>query len=91
VNLGFRDARELAKVLLDRGAQADCGDLHLLRRYERARREDIMSMQLTTDTLQQLFNNNNPLAAQCAQPWAVPYQPVCTAEKNAGAPRTQLT
>jgi 2-octaprenylphenol hydroxylase len=61
VNLGFRDARELARVLLDRGAQSDCGDAHLLRRYERARREDIVSMQLTTDALKHLFNNNNPL------------------------------
>ena len=61
VNLGFRDARELARVLLDRGAQSDCGDAHLLRRYERARREDIVSMQFTTDALKHLFNNNNPL------------------------------
>jgi len=61
VNLGFRDARELAHILQDRGAQTDCGDAHLLRRYERARREDIVSMQLTTDALQHLFNNNNPL------------------------------
>jgi ubiquinone biosynthesis UbiH/UbiF/VisC/COQ6 family hydroxylase len=61
VNLGFRDARELARVLHDRGAQSDCGDLHLLRRYERARQEDIVSMQLTTDTLKHLFNNNNPI------------------------------
>lgn len=61
VNLGFRDARELARVLLDRGAQNDCGDAHLLRRYERARREDIVAMQLTTDALKHLFNNNNPL------------------------------
>lgn len=61
VNLGFRDARELVHVLHNRGAQNDCGDIHLLRRYERARREDIVSMQLTTDTLKQLFNNNNPL------------------------------
>lgn len=61
VNLGFRDARELARVLLDRGAQNDCGDAHLLRRYERARREDIFSMQFTTDTLKHLFNNSNPL------------------------------
>ena len=61
VNLGFRDARELARVLSQRGAQTDCGDPHLLRRYERARREDIVSMQLTTDALQHLFNNNNPL------------------------------
>lgn len=55
VNLGFRDARELAAVLLDRGAQQDCGDLAVLRRYERARKEDVLSMQLATDSLQKLF------------------------------------
>lgn len=58
VNLGFRDARELAGVLAARGAQTDCGDYFLLRRYERARREDIAAMQLATDTLQRLFNND---------------------------------
>lgn len=61
VNLGFRDVRELARVLSQRGAQTDCGDAHLLRRYERARREDIVSMQLTTHTLKYLFNNSNPI------------------------------
>ena len=61
VNLGFRDARELTAVLAARGAQQDCGDYYLLRRYERARREDIAAMQLTTDTLQRLFNNEVPL------------------------------
>ena len=61
VNLGFRDARQLAQVILQRGAQQDCGNIHLLRRYERARREDIVSMQLTTHTLKHLFNNKNPL------------------------------
>jgi 2-polyprenylphenol 6-hydroxylase len=55
VNLGFRDARELAKVLCDRGAQQDCGDYALLRRYERARKEDVLTMQLATDGLQKLF------------------------------------
>ena len=55
VNLGFRDARELAQVLAKRGAQSDCGDYYLLRRYERARREDILGMQLATDGLQKLF------------------------------------
>jgi ubiquinone biosynthesis UbiH/UbiF/VisC/COQ6 family hydroxylase len=59
VNLGFRDARELAQVLTQRGAQADCGDFHLLRRYERARREDIATMQLVTGTLKRLFNNDD--------------------------------
>ncbi len=61
VNLGFRDARQLARVLLQRGPQQDCGDFHLLRRYERARQEDIFSMQAVTDTLKKLFNNDNPL------------------------------
>ena len=55
VNLGFRDARELAAVLCDRGAQRDCGDYALLRRYERARKEDVLGMQVATDGLQKLF------------------------------------
>ena len=55
VNLGFRDARELARVIAGRGLQTDCGDHFLLRRYERARREDILGMQLATDGLQKLF------------------------------------
>jgi ubiquinone biosynthesis UbiH/UbiF/VisC/COQ6 family hydroxylase len=61
VNLGFRDARQLAQVLLERGPQLDCGNIRLLRRYERARKEDILSMQLTTDSLKKLFNNDNPI------------------------------
>ena len=58
VNLGFRDARELAAVLCGRGAQQDCGDYHLLRRYARARIEDVFAMQLATDGLQRLFASN---------------------------------
>lgn len=57
VNLGFQDARVLAQTLMNRGAQADCGDYRLLRRYERARKEDILAMQLATHGLQQLFSN----------------------------------
>lgn len=60
VNLGFRDARELAEVLMQPGT-TDCGDLALLRRYEQARRADILTMQLTTDALKHLFVNANPL------------------------------
>jgi 2-octaprenylphenol hydroxylase len=60
-NLGFRDARQLAQVLLQRGPHTDCGDIHLLRRYDRARKEDILSMQATTDLLKKLFNNDHPL------------------------------
>jgi ubiquinone biosynthesis UbiH/UbiF/VisC/COQ6 family hydroxylase len=58
VNLGFRDARELAQVLAQRGAQDDCGDYHLLRRYERARREDVLVTQFTIDVLHRLFNRD---------------------------------
>jgi len=55
VNLGFRDARELANVLCERGACRDIGEHRLLRRYERARREDVLAMALVTDGLQRLF------------------------------------
>lgn len=61
VNTGFRDARQLARILLERGAQNDCGDAHLLRRYERKRKEDIYTMQAATYGLKNLFNNNIPL------------------------------
>lgn len=64
VNLGFRDARELAGVLMERGPQRDCGDHALLRRYERARREDVTAVQLTTDGLQKLFSNHAVLASK---------------------------
>ena len=57
VNLGFRDARELAAVLAGRGMRRDCGDYYLLRRYERARKEDILALELATDGLQKLFDN----------------------------------
>jgi 2-octaprenylphenol hydroxylase len=63
VNLGFRDARELASVLKDRGAQTDCGDYALLRRYERARREDVLALQVATDGLQKLFARDSPWLA----------------------------
>jgi len=46
------------------GAQSDCGDFPLLRRYERARREDIATMQFTTDALQRLFNNDDAQLAK---------------------------
>lgn len=56
VNLGLRDARELARVLAARGPRRDCGEHGLLRRYERARREDIAALEVTTDYLSKLFN-----------------------------------
>ncbi len=64
VNLGFHDAQKLAEVLLDRGPQHDCGNYQLLRRYDRVRKEDILAMQLVTDGLQKLFNNESDLLRQ---------------------------
>jgi 2-octaprenylphenol hydroxylase len=61
VNMGFRDAQQLARCILDRGAQNDVGDTQLLRRFDRKRREDIATMQATTYGLKHLFNNENPL------------------------------
>ena len=55
VNLGLRDVRELAAVLAARAPRQDCGEWALLRRYERARREDIAAVELSTDALQKLF------------------------------------
>ncbi len=63
LNLGLADARELAQVLHQREFWRGVGDVRLLRRYERARKGDVLAMGATTDGLQQLF-------AQRSQPWA---------------------
>ena len=55
INLGFQDARVLADVLLERPAHVDCGDEAWLRRFERARKEEIVALQSVTDGLQKLF------------------------------------
>jgi ubiquinone biosynthesis UbiH/UbiF/VisC/COQ6 family hydroxylase len=60
VNLGFHDAACLAEVLTARGAQGDAGAYGLLRRYERARKADIMAMQAVTDGLHALFASELP-------------------------------
>ncbi len=64
VNLGLRDTRELAAILNARGLQTDCGDFMLLRRYECARKEDILALEMVTDGLQKLFTNSNPTVAR---------------------------
>lgn len=58
VNLGFGDARALAGTIKARGPR-DCGDPLLLRRYERARKEQIIAMQSVTDGLRELFGRRN--------------------------------
>jgi 2-polyprenylphenol 6-hydroxylase len=55
VNLGFGEASGLAQVLLQREQFRDPGEIRLLRRYERARAEDILALAWVTDGLQRLF------------------------------------
>jgi ubiquinone biosynthesis UbiH/UbiF/VisC/COQ6 family hydroxylase len=64
VNLGFRDAQALAAVLADREPGRDPGDLPLLRRYERARREDVWATQFVTDGLARLFATDHAVLAR---------------------------
>ena len=55
LNLGLADVGALAQVLQDREDWRSPGDLKLLRRYERARKSDVLATGLATDGLQQLF------------------------------------
>ncbi|MGC7406297.1 UbiH/UbiF family hydroxylase [Pandoraea pneumonica] len=62
MNLGLRDVAALGDAVAARESFRDCGDATVLRRYERARKEDIGSMAFTTDGLHKLFSVNSPLA-----------------------------
>ena len=56
LNLGLADARELAaRAAASANTGAASGDSSLLRRYERARKADVLAMAGATDGLQQLF------------------------------------
>jgi 2-polyprenylphenol 6-hydroxylase len=56
MNLGLRDAAALVDAIAKKEPFRDLGDPVLLRRYERARREDIGALMLATDGLQRLFS-----------------------------------
>jgi 2-octaprenylphenol hydroxylase len=58
MNLGFADVAALLKTVAERGPERDCGDARMLGRYARARKEDILFMQLATDGLERLFGTN---------------------------------
>jgi 2-polyprenylphenol 6-hydroxylase len=60
VNLGFQDARCLAEVLEHRSELERPGDLRVLRRYARQRREDVTAMHFVTDRLDRLFASGAP-------------------------------
>jgi 2-octaprenylphenol hydroxylase len=58
MNLGFADVTALLRVLSEREPHRDCGDARVLGRYARERKEDVLLMQLTTDSLARLFGAN---------------------------------
>jgi len=55
LNLGLQDARMLVQVLESREPLRDPGELRLLRRYERARAEPILAMDVMVEGLYRLF------------------------------------
>jgi 2-polyprenyl-6-methoxyphenol hydroxylase-like FAD-dependent oxidoreductase len=75
----LQDARLLADVLASRSRLERPGDLRVLRRYARGRKEDVTAMQFVTDSLDHLFASQAPgvawlrnagLHALGSQPWA---------------------
>lgn len=62
LNLGFKDAAALAQTVVEAHRLGlDIGSLSVLERYERWRRFDTVRMGVTTDLLNRLFSNDNPL------------------------------
>ena len=70
VNLGFRDVIALTQTLAGRSSRQRLGDIMLLRRFERARKPDMLAMRCLTDGLQRLFAADQPLARQ-ARNWGL--------------------
>lgn len=60
INLGFQDAKALADLLAGTPEWLDIGSERLLDRYQRARREETVLVQYTTDGLRRLFNTQLP-------------------------------
>nr|MBF0685302.1 FAD-dependent monooxygenase [Pseudomonas sp.] len=56
LNLGLGDAHALAQAVGEREPYRGAGDERVLRRYQRARAEAVLSMRLATDGLYHLFN-----------------------------------
>lgn len=60
INLGFQDAMTLAGQLAATQPWHDIGQERFLQRYQRARREETVLMQTTTDSLRRLFKESPP-------------------------------
>ncbi|HZV63073.1 MAG TPA: FAD-dependent oxidoreductase [Methylophilaceae bacterium] len=61
VNLGFRDVITLVETLRRRKTVEDIGHQGVLRRYERARKTDLLEMQALTHGLNLLFESDQPV------------------------------
>lgn len=62
VNLGFADAASLAEVLVDaRNKKQDIGSHKILRRYERWRKGENLTMLSTMDGFKRLFGSTQPI------------------------------
>ncbi|MDX1914739.1 MAG: FAD-dependent oxidoreductase [Methylophilus sp.] len=55
VNLGFGDVMKLTELTTKLNAMQDVGDVALLRQYERARKPDILQMNMLTSSLDAMF------------------------------------
>ena len=60
INLGFQDAMTLAGQLTATQPWHDIGRERFLQSYQRARREETVLMQTTTDSLRRLFKESSP-------------------------------
>ena len=63
VNLGFADARSLFDMLNRRSRFSAIGDMLVLRKYERARRESTLALSEVTDKLRAFYMNDAKAAA----------------------------
>lgn len=60
INLGYQDARVLAETLAACQPWHDIGNLRILERYQRARKEEVVLLQTSTDALRHLFRSELP-------------------------------
>lgn len=58
MNLGFADVEQLVRTVSEREPHRGMGDDRVLARYARARKEDVLLMQLATDGLDRLFGTD---------------------------------
>jgi 2-polyprenyl-6-methoxyphenol hydroxylase-like FAD-dependent oxidoreductase len=61
VNLGFRDVIDLLASWQKKNSYQSLADSSLLKAYTRRRKADVLSMQLLTDGLFQVFSSANPV------------------------------